>query len=116
MTKYFKFPHGNSHRKFLNSLESFLGSEDGVLAEFDRLQEYTAVHCTGDTQTASSESNKHKNRYRDVLPYCWRTVRIPDEQASPGEEQNKYINASWILFKHCKQRYIASQVSNSLTH
>ena len=110
MTKYFKFPHGNSHRKFLTSLDSLLCSEDRVLAEFGRLQEFTAVHCTGSTQTASSERNKDKNRYRDVLPYCWRTVRIPDEEARPGEEQNKYINASWIVFKNMKQSFIASQV------
>ena len=45
------------------------------------------------------------------MPYNWRSVRIPDRSARPGEDQNKYINASWILFKHCKQRYIASQVS-----
>ena len=51
-------------------------------------------------------------RYRDIVPYNWRSVRIPDRSARPGEDQNKYINASWILFKHCKQRYIASQVSN----
>ena len=49
-------------------------------------------------------------RYRDILPYNWRTVRIPDQEAVPGEEQNKYINASWILFKDFKQKFIASQV------
>ena len=38
-------------------------------------------------------------------------MRIPDEEATPGEEQNKYINASWILFKDFKQKFIASQVS-----
>ena len=37
-------------------------------------------------------------------------MRIPDREARPGEEQNKYINASWIVFKHFKQNFIASQV------
>ena len=41
-------------------------------------------------------------------------MRIPDEEAAPGEEQNKYINASWILFKDFKQKFIASQVHTKL--
>ena len=49
-------------------------------------------------------------RYKDIVPYNWRSVRIPDRDARPGEEQNKYINASWIVFKHFKQNFIASQV------
>ena len=110
MNKFFKFPHGNSPRKLCDSVERFLESEDDVMTEFARLQEYSSQHCRGDTQTAASETNRHKNRYMDVIPYSWRTVRIPDEQASPGEEQNKYINASWIVFKNMKQPFIASQV------
>ena len=41
-------------------------------------------------------------------------MRIPDEEAAPGEEQNKYINASWILFKDFKQKFIASQVQTKV--
>ena len=112
MNKFFKFPHGNSRRKLTESLEKFLEREDDVVSEFCRLQEYSSHHCTGDTETAASETNRHKNRYRDVIPYSWRTVRIPDEDALPGEEQNRYINASWIVFKNMKQSFIASQVGD----
>ena len=124
-------------------------------------------------------------RYKDILPYNWRTVKIPVENPKPGEDHNKfvtmmqinqnaiemqpkcdknttkmqsnkmlskcnqnaikqmlskhyqsatkillkwyrqwqwwyswyhsrYINASWILFKGYKQKFIASQVTRNL--
>ena len=62
MNKFFKFPHGNSQRKLSDSLDKFLAEEEAVVWEFCRLQEYSSVHCTGDTETASSETNRHKNR------------------------------------------------------
>ena len=87
-----------------------LEDKETLYQEYDRLQNYTEESVKGDIENAVHEDNKNKNRYRDILPYNWRTVRIPDKEAAPGEEQNKYINASWILFKDFKQKFIASQV------
>jgi len=90
-------------------LNLVLEDKETLYQEYDRLQDYTEQSVHGDTDNAVNEDNKGKNRYRDILPYNWRTVRIPDQEAVPGEEQNKYINASWILFKDFKQKFIASQ-------
>ena len=35
-------------------------------------------------------------RYKDILPYNWRTVKIPVEHPKPGEDHNKY-------YDHCDQ-------------
>ena len=34
------------------------------------------------------------SRYRDILPYKWRTVKIPVEEPKPGENHNKYVAIS----------------------
>ena len=108
--QHYEFPKSLSHKKLLHSLDSILASKDKILDEYDQLQQYCKDNITGDTDTAVSDENRSKNRYKDIVPYNWRSVRIPDEEATPGEEQNKYINASWIVFKHFKQNFIASQV------
>ena len=108
--QHFEFPKSLSHKKLLQSLDSVLASKDTMLDEYEELQKFSKENITGDTDTAVSDENRSKNRYRDIVPYTWRSVRIPIEEAKPGEEQNKYINASWIVFKHFKQNFIASQV------
>ena len=30
-------------------------------------------------------------RYKDILPYNWRTVKIPVENPKPGEDHNKFV-------------------------
>merc|ERR1712013_324905 len=104
---HYEFP--KSRKEVLNSLNQVLEDKESLYEEYERLQNFTQESIHGDTDNAVNEDNKGKNRYRDILPYNWRTVRIPDEEAAPGEEQNKYINASWILFKDFKQKFIASQ-------
>ena len=106
---HYEFPR--SRKEVLSSLNLVLEDKETLYQEYDRLQNYTEESVKGDIENAVHEDNKNKNRYRDILPYNWRTVRIPDKDAAPGEEQNKYINASWILFKDFKQKFIASQVT-----
>lgn len=124
--EHFEFPKTSSKEKLLESLDTFLSSPEEAWAEFERLQVFSRDHISGDTDTATLGDNRGKNRYeekveshnssqssiryKDIVPYNWRSVRIPDREARPGEEQNKYINASWIVFKHFKQNFIASQV------
>ena len=108
--QHFEFPKSLSHKKLLQSLETILASKNAILDEYEQLQQFCKENITGDTDTAVSDENRSKNRYKDIVPYNWRSVRIPIEEAKPGEEQNKYINASWIVFKHFKQNFIASQV------
>ena len=108
--QHFEFPKSSSHKKLLQSLDSILATREAILDEYEALQQFSRENITGDTDTAVSDENRSKNRYKDIVPYNWRSVRIPIEKAKPGEEQNKYINASWIVFKHFKQNFIASQV------
>ena len=105
---HYEFPR--YRKEVLSSLNLLLEDKETLYQEYDRLQTYDQESVKGNTENAVHEYNKNKNRYRDILPYNWRTVRIPDKEAAPGEEQNKYINASWILFKDFKQKFIASQV------
>ena len=30
-------------------------------------------------------------RYKDILPYNWRTVKIPVENPKPGADHNKFV-------------------------
>ena len=106
---HYEFPR--SRKEVLSSLNLVLEDTETLYQEYERLQNYTEESVKGDIENAVHEDNKDKNRYRDILPYNWRTVRIPNKEAAPGEEQNKYINASWILFKDFKQKFIASQVA-----
>ena len=108
---HYEFPR--SRKEVLSSLNLVLEDKETLYQEYEKLQNYTEESVKGDIENAVHEDNKNKNRYRDILPYKWRTVRIPDKEAAPGEEQNKYINASWILFKDFKQKCIASQVAQA---
>jgi len=102
-----KFPR--SRTELLRQLQDWTADREELFREYERLQEFTAENVSGDTATAVDEKNRQKNRYKDILPYNWRTVKIPVEKPKPGEDHNKYINASWILFKGYKQKFIASQ-------
>ena len=105
---HYHFPR--STEKTLSSLNLLLDDKDTVFEEYKRLQKFTEESIEGITEEAVTDDSKPKNRYKDILPFDWRSVRIPDKEAKPGEKQNKYINASWILFQDCKQKFIASQV------
>ena len=35
-------------------------------------------------------------RYKDILPYNWRTVKIPVENPKPGEDHNKFVTMMQI--------------------
>lgn len=104
---YHKFPRSRS--ELSKCLTTWSSNKEELHAEYDRLQDYSKDNLSGDTALAVDELNKSKNRYRDILPYKWRTVKIPVEEPKPGENHNKYINASWILFKGYNQKFIASQ-------
>lgn len=102
-----KFPR--SRNELLKNLQEWTTDREELFREYQRLQEFTAENVSGSTEMAVVEENRRKNRYKDILPYNWRTVKIPVENPKPGEDHNKYINASWILFKGYKQKFIASQ-------
>lgn len=106
-TSHHKFPR--SRAELLKQLQDWTADREELFREYQRLQEFTAENVSGDTARAVDEKNRQKNRYKDILPYNWRTVKIPVENPKPGEDHNKYINASWILFKGYKQKFIASQ-------
>jgi len=90
-------------------LEEWTADREEIFREYQRLQDFTAENVSGSTDKAVVDENRQKNRYKDILPYNWRTVKIPVEHPKPGEDHNKYINASWILFKGYKRKFIASQ-------
>ena len=48
---------------------------------------------------------------------CWTVASMDDDDGENGDIQfilySRYINASWILFKGYKQKFIASQVKRN---
>ena len=110
---YFKFPKTARKSSVQQKLDCFLQNVKEVYEEYEYLQQESKpdreIHEI-EIQKARSNDNKSLNRYRDIVPYNSRAVKIPIENAKPGEEHFKYINASWILFKEMKQKFIASQV------
>jgi len=103
--EHHKFPRSRS--ELVKKLEVWTVDSEGIYREYERLQEFTKETVSGSTEVA--EEHRKDNRYKDILPYNWRSVKIPREDPKPGEDHNKYINASWILFKNYKQKFIASQ-------
>lgn len=105
LPEHHKFPRSRS--ELVRKLEVWTGDTEAIYREYERLQEFTKETVSGSTEVA--EEHRKENRYKDILPYNWRSVKIPREEPKPGEDHNKYINASWILFKNYKQKFIASQ-------
>jgi len=78
----------------------FTFDEDNVKAEYkffnyiDKDEEHQKYYC---------EHNKLYNRYKDIRPYTYNTIKINE-----GKEGNHYINASGINIYH-KNYFIATQ-------
>ena len=113
---HFEFPTTNSRSKISERLENFLVHHKEVFKEYEEIQKISQDNDQsqidkGELDKARDGANRSQNRYKDIVPYNWRSVRIPDETKRLGEDQDKYVNASWILFKEMKQKFIASQVS-----
>ena len=114
---HFEFPTTNSRKKISERLENFLVHHKEAFNEYEKIQKISqdaneTQDDKGELDRARDGDNRSKNRYKDIVPYNWRAVRISDEDKKYGEDQHKYVNASWILFKEMKQKFIASQVSH----
>ncbi|XP_016324577.1 receptor-type tyrosine-protein phosphatase C-like isoform X2 [Sinocyclocheilus anshuiensis] len=106
----------------LNTLRQKDGSDPSLLEmEFQKLPKFKKWRTFN---TGSSEDNKKKNRYSDVIPYDFNRVLFrldiegnqtsdpedEDEYSSDEEEEsNEYINASFIAGYWCHKSLIAAQ-------
>uniref|UniRef100_A0A672KF07 Receptor-type tyrosine-protein phosphatase C n=1 Tax=Sinocyclocheilus grahami TaxID=75366 RepID=A0A672KF07_SINGR len=106
----------------LNTLKQKDGSDPSLLEmEFQKLPKFKKWRTFN---TGSSEDNKKKNRYSDVIPYDFNRVLFrldiegnqtsdpedEDEYSSDEEEEsNEYINASFIAGYWCHKSLIAAQ-------
>ncbi|XP_065674543.1 tyrosine-protein phosphatase non-receptor type 22 isoform X4 [Hydra vulgaris] len=60
----------------------------------------------------AKEVNKHKNRYKDILPYDYSRVVLPKEDSKDGSD---YINANFIKDGSGNVSYIAAQAPMATT-
>ncbi|XP_047146482.1 tyrosine-protein phosphatase non-receptor type 22 isoform X1 [Hydra vulgaris] len=60
----------------------------------------------------AKEVNKHKNRYKDILPYDYSRVVLPSEDSKDGSD---YINANFIKDGSGNVCYIAAQAPMATT-
>ncbi|RWS11981.1 tyrosine-protein phosphatase 69D-like protein, partial [Dinothrombium tinctorium] len=71
--------------------QKFEGNINGVMAEFDRLNEVIEdpkSYCVG-----TMDMNMNKNRYDFIIPYDINRVILPP---SPSKDHSSYINASFV--------------------
>uniref|UniRef100_A0A8C2IIM6 Receptor-type tyrosine-protein phosphatase C n=1 Tax=Cyprinus carpio TaxID=7962 RepID=A0A8C2IIM6_CYPCA len=106
----------------LNTLRQKDGSDPSLLEmEFQKLPKFKKWRTIN---TGSSEDNKKKNRYSDVIPYDYNRVLFrldlegnqtsdpedeEDYSSDEEEESNEYINASFIAGYWCQKSLIAAQ-------
>uniref|UniRef100_A0A9J8AMF5 Receptor-type tyrosine-protein phosphatase C n=1 Tax=Cyprinus carpio carpio TaxID=630221 RepID=A0A9J8AMF5_CYPCA len=106
----------------LNTLRQKDGSDPSLLEmEFQKLPKFKKWRTIN---TGSSEDNKKKNRYSDVIPYDYNRVLFrldlegnqtsdpedeEDYSSDEEEESNEYINASFISGYWCQKSLIAAQ-------
>ncbi|CAH1784459.1 unnamed protein product [Owenia fusiformis] len=102
-----------SLQKFLAKVErlSILDKNgiDGFQREFTALKDKSnqyKVEKTYPTTEGEKQSNRKKNRYKDILPFDYTRVPLENITGHPGSD---YINASFIKSATGKKSYIASQ-------
>ncbi|RWS32026.1 tyrosine-protein phosphatase 69D-like protein [Leptotrombidium deliense] len=82
--------HLKDHYRQLKE-QKFEGNINGVMAEFDRLNE--VIEDTKSVCVGTMDMNMNKNRYDFIIPYDINRVILPP---SPSKDHSSYINASFV--------------------
>jgi len=80
--------------------------------EFERLGKLSLDTIERKTSISEAQSNRRRNRYKDIVPYDFNRVPvIPAYKISGDAEPSDYINASFIadMFNGEQKKYIAAQ-------
>ncbi|XP_038072880.1 uncharacterized protein LOC119741208 isoform X2 [Patiria miniata] len=93
------------HEEHLRVLAT--NGEDGFLKEFMALKQQSMRYKTEKTypsQEGERDCNIRKNRYKDILPFDYTRIVLPETE---GVEGSDYINANYI--KHKCEKYWADE-------
>lgn len=80
--------------------------------EFERLEKLSWDTIERKTSFAESQSNRRRNRYKDIVPYDYNRVPVtPGYKITGDTEASDYINASFVsdVFTESPRVYIAAQ-------
>ncbi|XP_072026196.1 uncharacterized protein [Amphiura filiformis] len=83
--------------------------EDGYQQEFTALKTQSQRYKTEKayaTKAGENENNIRKNRYKDILPFDYTRIKLPEIEGIVGSD---YINASTVKGYSGKNTYVAAQ-------